>query len=68
MKVNLALLADGANVSREGKLNILGIFDTIHAGKFPVVHAQMRLVVRLEASSAELGAKQMVSKFPPCVG
>lgn len=57
MKVSLALLADAANVSREGKLNILGVFDTIHAKSFPVAHAQMRLVIRLEASPSELGAK-----------
>lgn len=57
MKVTLALLADGANVSREGKLNILGVFDTIHAKSFPVAHAQMRLVLRMEASPAELGKK-----------
>jgi len=60
MKVSLALLADAANVSREGKLNILGVFDTIHAKSFPVVHAQMKLVLRLEASAAELGNKHDV--------
>jgi hypothetical protein len=60
MKVSLALLADAANVSREGKLNILGVFDRIHAKSFPVVHAQMKLVIRLEASPAEIGSKHNV--------
>ncbi|HZP43409.1 MAG TPA: hypothetical protein VFD84_18120 [Candidatus Binatia bacterium] len=55
MRVKLALLADAANVSREGKLNILGIFDTIYARDLPTVHPHMALVLRLEAGSAETG-------------
>jgi hypothetical protein len=31
VNVNLAVLCDAANVSREGKLNVLGEFDSIHA-------------------------------------
>lgn len=55
MRVKLALLADAANVSREGKLNILGIFDTIYAQQFPTVHPHMMLVLRFEAAPAETG-------------
>jgi hypothetical protein len=53
MRVTLALLADGANVSREGKLNILGVFDTLFARTFPTTHAQMQLVIRFEAETRE---------------
>lgn len=53
MDVTLALLADAANVSQEGKLNILGTFANINASKFPARHPQMQLVLRLEASPAE---------------
>lgn len=53
MKVTLALLADAANVSQEGKLNILGTFDNISASKFPTRHPEMQLVLRMEASVAE---------------
>ncbi len=53
MQVKLALLADYANVTAEGKLNILGIFDRIAVQQLPVVHPQMHLILRLEAHTAE---------------
>ncbi|HJQ85319.1 MAG TPA: hypothetical protein VKA21_14635 [Candidatus Binatia bacterium] len=56
----LAVLADGANVSREGKLNLLGIFDTIFARTFPTTHPQMQLVLRFEADPAESGSARTV--------
>ena len=55
MNVNLAVLCDAANVSREGKLNILGEFDSIHVATFPLVYPTMVLVVRLEAHPTEAG-------------
>jgi len=53
MQVKLALLADYANVTGEGKLNILGIFDRITIQQLPVVHPQMHLILRLEAHATE---------------
>jgi hypothetical protein len=53
MQVKLAILADYANVTAEGKLNILGIFDRITVREIPVVHPQMHLILRLEAHPAE---------------
>lgn len=53
MQVKLALLADYANVTGEGKLNILGIFDRITVQTLPVVHPQMHLILRLEAQPTE---------------
>lgn len=53
VKVTLALLADYANVSREGKLNILGIFDNINAQSLPAIHPQMQLVLTLEADRGD---------------
>ncbi len=53
MHVRLAMVADHANVSAEGKLNILGIFDRIAVTSLPAVHPQMHLVLRLEAHPAE---------------
>jgi hypothetical protein len=55
MRVTLAVLADYANITREGKLNILGIFDVIHVQNFPVTHPQMQLVMRFEADLSEAG-------------
>lgn len=60
IKVTLAALADGANVSREGKLNILGIFDVIHSQKFPMTHPQMLLVMRFEADFTESASRKKV--------
>jgi len=53
MNVKLALLADYANVTAEGKLNILGIFDRISVQEVPAVHPQMHLILRIEAHPAE---------------
>jgi hypothetical protein len=58
MHVKFALLADGANLSREGKLNILGTFDTIYARTFPTAHPHMQLVLRLEAAPEEAGSNR----------
>jgi hypothetical protein len=60
MDVTLALLADAANVSADGKLNILGIFNALGAHNFPVVHPQMALVLRFEASRAEEGKGRQI--------
>ena len=60
MRVSLALLADYSNVSREGKLNILGIFDTIYAPRFPTTHAHLQLVVRFEAEAREAGSNRQI--------
>ncbi len=61
MRVTLALLADAANVSREGKLNILGVFDTIYARQFPTAHPQMQLVMRFETGVEDTGRAWSVS-------
>ena len=58
MEVALGVLADGANVSQEGKLNILGVFDIIYARDFPIVHPSMQLVIRFNASAAERGTRR----------
>jgi hypothetical protein len=52
------MLADAANVSREGKLNILGAFDRIYGTKFPLQWPRMVLVTRFEASAAEFGSEK----------
>jgi hypothetical protein len=59
MQVNLAVLCDAANVSSEGKLNILGEFDSIQAASFPLVYPTMVLVVRLEAHPTEIGEHRL---------
>jgi hypothetical protein len=55
MKIPMALLADEANVSQEGKLNVLGVFDRIAAPSFPVVHPKLVFVFRVQAEFADMG-------------
>jgi hypothetical protein len=55
MDVTLAVCCDAANVSREGKLNLLGIFNSIHAAQFPCTHPHLALVLRVEARLGEEG-------------
>ena len=60
MDVTLAALADSANISQEGKLNILGEFDQINASNLPTRHPAMSLVLRLEAGPVEHGQEKQL--------
>ena len=55
MHVSFALFADAANISQEGKLNILGVFDALQIGTLPAVHPRATLVVRLKAEEGDEG-------------
>lgn len=57
MKIPMALIADEANLSREGKLNVLGVFDRIASPTFPVMHPKMVFVFRIEAEYGDGGRK-----------
>src|SRR5688500_4171438 len=50
MQISFALFADAANLSQEGKLNILGVFDAVQVGGIPTVHPRAHLVVRLKGN------------------
>lgn len=56
MEVKLAVLADYANISQNGKLNIMGIFQEVHPPGLPFQLPQMYLVVSFEAGAAEFGS------------
>jgi hypothetical protein len=55
MHVSFALFADAANISQEGKLNILGVFDALHVQQVPAVHPRATMVVRLKALPDDVG-------------
>jgi len=55
MKLLLLLAADYANVTGDGKLNVMGIFNEINATHFPARHPSMHLVVKLGAELGEYG-------------
>ncbi len=50
MKLNYALLCDQAFLSIDRKVNIIGVFETINAPTFPVVHPKFTLVGSMEPS------------------
>lgn len=51
----MAVLADEANVSQEGKLNLMGIFDRLAAAEFPVAHPKLVFAFRVESEFADNG-------------
>ncbi|HKS06414.1 MAG TPA: hypothetical protein VJR92_08890 [Gemmatimonadaceae bacterium] len=55
MQLAFALFADSANVSVEGKLNILGVFDALQVASVPTVHPRATLVMRLKGTLDETG-------------
>lgn len=60
MQVKLALLADYANITQEGKLNILGTFERMQVATLPAAHPLMHFILRLEARPAECGRAHRV--------
>lgn len=55
MQVAFALFADAANLSPEGKLNVLGVFDALQVGSIPAVHPRAHLVVHLKGTPTDVG-------------
>jgi len=53
LELKFALLADHVTETRQGKLVIVGEFDTVGAAQAPVTHAPMFLVARMEAEGPE---------------
>lgn len=60
MDVTLAFLADSANTSDNGKLNVLGMFNEVYSDTFPYQHPLMFCVVRLTATASEFGKKKRI--------
>jgi hypothetical protein len=55
MQVSFALFADAANLSQEGKLNILGVFDALQVAALPALHPRAHLVVHLKGTALDVG-------------
>jgi hypothetical protein len=60
MDLKLGLIADYANVSQDGKLNVMGIFSRILAQQFPVTHPILHLVLVFSAGSSEKGTTKKI--------
>lgn len=60
MEVALAVAADYANITNDGKLNVMGIFQEVNPTEFPMALPQMFLVIAFEAGPAEIGTQKDV--------
>lgn len=63
MHISFAVFADAANLSQEGKLNILGVFDAVQVSSFPSVHPRTHLVVRLKGDAEDVGKHSMTLRW-----
>ena len=63
MHVTFALFADAANVSQEGKLNILGVFDALQVGSLPALHPRATLVVHLKGAPSDAGSHRVLLQW-----
>ncbi|MGH2516398.1 MAG: DUF6941 family protein [Ktedonobacterales bacterium] len=61
MKVQLAVIADQANVSGDGKLNVLGVFNNIFAYQMPTVHLKMYLVMQYVIETSDRGQTRHIA-------
>ncbi len=55
MKVNFAHLCDYANITADGKVNIMGLFTHIFGVKLPFIHLRAHLVFEIELHYTEVG-------------
>jgi len=63
MHISFALFADAANLSQEGKLNILGVFDAVQVGSLPSLHPRAHLVVRLKGDRSDVGNHRVTMRW-----
>jgi hypothetical protein len=63
MHISFAIFADAANLSQEGKLNILGVFDAVQVGGLPTIHPRTHFVVRLKADGDDVGAHKLTFRW-----
>ena len=62
MNIQVAVLCDAAT-DNNGKLNLLGAFDTIYTQQLPAVHAQCSIALRMTFSKIEEGAHKVKLNF-----
>jgi hypothetical protein len=62
MNIQVAVLCDAAT-DDNGKLNLLGSFDTIYARELPAVHPQCAVALRVTFFSADEGKRKLKLNF-----
>jgi hypothetical protein len=63
VQVSFALFADSANLSQEGKLNILGVFDALQVATLPTVHPRAHLVLRIKGERSDVGSHTVTLRW-----
>jgi hypothetical protein len=62
MNIQVAVLCDAATEDN-GKLNLLGAFDTIYTPVLPAVHPQCSIALRITFSHEDEGERQLTLNF-----
>ena len=62
MNIQVAVLCDAAT-DDNGKLNLLGAFDTIYAPQMPAVHPQCSVALRITFMSGDEGTRKLGVNF-----
>ena len=55
MELKLAVVCEAARERGDGRLDIIGVFDELHAPAFPAVQERMTIVFVMEWSASETG-------------
>jgi hypothetical protein len=63
MHATFALFADAANLSQDGKLNILGVFDALQVLSLPAMHPRANLVLHLKGSPDDVGTHTVAFRW-----
>lgn len=61
MKPILAVVADAANITSDGKLNVLGVFENILTESTPCVHLEFYVVVMVRCDVGDKGNVHRIS-------
>ncbi|MDB6052840.1 MAG: hypothetical protein JWN25_363 [Verrucomicrobiales bacterium] len=62
MNIQVAVLCDAAT-DYQGKLNLLGTFDTIYTSRLPAIHPQCSVALRVVFQKIEEGAHKLKMNF-----
>jgi hypothetical protein len=60
MRLRYALVADYANVTGDGKPNVVGITDRLYAYQFPALHRELYVVNGIETDNDDEGTTQEI--------
>jgi hypothetical protein len=63
MHISFAVFADAANLSQEGKLNVLGVFDAVQVAGLPTIHPRTHFIVRVKADGTDVGTHKLTFRW-----